>query len=731
MVAGFLAASFAALVAAADLRIHDVQGTAHVSPVVGQDVEGVEGIVTAVSSQGFFLQDPLDDGDPRTSEGIRVASSAKVTVGDRVVVAGSVREARPGCAACSALDEAYANLAVTEIASTSVVVSEHGMALPPPVVVGNERGARSPPRAIFATASLLDVEDAARSLDPAANAIDFYESLEGMRVEIDDATAAGPTVALAGGREELAVVASASSQSPLAPDAGERMFLSNALGAWLPDASLGDSLSGASIGVVDGGIGEYDVLLTGVGPFAVRAADRARAPSVTAPGELAVATFNLENLSLKSPASKVSQLAQIVVRDLGAPDLIAVQEVQDASGSTDDGTVDARPVYAMLVEAIAVAGGPRYAAIDIAPADGEDGGEPGGNIRVAALYRSDRGLALVDRRGAGAHTANAVIGMPPELAYSPGRVAPGALAFAQSRKPLAVEWTFRGATLFSIVVHFDSQRSDPPQFGRFQPAPKPSRVQRIEQAREVAVFVASLLERDPEARVIVLGDFNDVDSSPPMAPLEGIGLRDLVRKLVDQDRYTEIFEGGAQGLDHIMVSPALERVATGIAIAHVDAAFPHAASDHDPVLARFACECEVEPGGCALSCPRRGVGSARPVWTALLAAVAARLRLRRRFQAVESHAEDAAQASAERGARRRNGHAEKKHCPHAKCRGHGPAVAEKLKELVDGLGDGKRRLFLRENERVGHLEHRKREGEDSAGQKVRAQEGQGDPIKSA
>jgi hypothetical protein len=50
-------------------RIHDIQGAAHKSLLVGQ-VDRVPGIVTAVVRNGFYLQDPNPDADNATSEGI-------------------------------------------------------------------------------------------------------------------------------------------------------------------------------------------------------------------------------------------------------------------------------------------------------------------------------------------------------------------------------------------------------------------------------------------------------------------------------------------------------------------------------------------------------------------------------------------------------------------------------------------------------------------------------------
>ena len=61
-----------------------------------------------------------------------------------------------------------------------------------------------------------------------------------------------------------------------------------------------------------------------------------------------------------------------------------------------------------LIAAIQAAGGPTYEFQQINPVDDADGGQPGGNIRVGFLFRTDRGLAFVDRPGGTSTTARPV-----------------------------------------------------------------------------------------------------------------------------------------------------------------------------------------------------------------------------------------------------------------------------------------------------------------------------------
>src|SRR5262249_38229542 len=150
------------------------------------------------------------------------------------------------------------------------------------------------------------------------------------------------------------------------------------------------------------------------------------------PGQLAVSTFNFENLAPDNPQSKFDGLASLIVNNLRSPDLIAGEEVQDNSGATDNGVVDASQTLSKLTAAITAAGGPTYQWREIDPVDDQDGGQPGGNIRQVFLFRTDRGLSFVDRAGGDSTTPNAVTGSgaSTQLLYSPGRIAPADSAWS-------------------------------------------------------------------------------------------------------------------------------------------------------------------------------------------------------------------------------------------------------------------------------------------------------------
>lgn len=64
--------------------------------------------------------------------------------------------------------------------------------------------------------------------------------------------------------------------------------------------------------------------------------------------------------------------------NLAKPDIVAVEEVQDNDGATDDGVVAANQTISKLTDAIVAAGGPRYDSREIDPVNDQDGASPAG-----------------------------------------------------------------------------------------------------------------------------------------------------------------------------------------------------------------------------------------------------------------------------------------------------------------------------------------------------------------
>ena len=380
----------------------------------------------------------------------------------------------------------------------------------------------------------------------------------------------------------------------------ERVVLDDIVTPGLPDMNVGDHYVGVVSGVLDYNFGNFMVELTsmptvahdGVTPETTTPAD---------PGELSVGTFNFENLDPTDPPAKFTQLAEILVQNLGAPDIVSGEEVQDNTGPTDDGVVNADETLDELVAAIEAVGGPNYDYRYIDPVDDSDGGEPGGNIRQVFLFRTDTGVSFVDRPGGDPTTATTVVSGPggPELSASPGRIDPTNSAFLTSRKPLAGEFMFNDRHLFVIANHFNSKGGDQPLEGRFQPPARTSEMQRHKQAEIVHDFVAAILAVDANANVIVAGDLNDFQFSDTVSILKQDVLADLVDTLPENERYSYVFEGNSQTLDHILMSDALFGEPFVYDIVHVNAESADQASDHEPSVVRIGLneEPSVSAGG--------------------------------------------------------------------------------------------------------------------------------------
>src|SRR2546423_8450097 len=304
--------------------------------------------------------------------------------------------------------------------------------------------------------------------------------------------------------------------------------------------------------------------------------------------ELTVATFNVQNLDPGDGAAKFDTLAALIVNNMKSPDLIAVEEVQDNNGAADNGVVDPSVTIGTLITAISAAGGPTYSYRQTTPVNDQDGGEPGGNIRQIFMFRTDRGLSFVDRPGGDSTTATTVTsaGGTPQLSFSPGRIAPTNTAWTSSRKPLAAEFQFDGQRLFVVANHFNSKGGDQPLTGRFQPPSRSSEVQRHQQATIEAALVQDIRAIDPNANVVFLGDLNDFEFSETVHILEGAGLIDLYDAVPLAERYSYVFQGNSQTLDHILVSGSLA-ARSSLDVVHVNAEFADQASDHDPSVARI------------------------------------------------------------------------------------------------------------------------------------------------
>ncbi|MFF5764239.1 endonuclease/exonuclease/phosphatase family protein [Streptomyces tanashiensis] len=592
LAAGLLAGSSSAAAedAAAGVRVHDIQGTTRVSPLVGKQVTGVTGIVTGVrtyGSRGFWIQDPEADANPATSEGIFVFTSSvpTVAVGDAVSLNGTVTEYVPG-----GLNSG--NQSLTQISKPVVTVVSKDNPVPAPVTIApwsvpDEYTPEGDPAAGGSINGL--------TLDPETYALDYYESLEGTNVRVGTSRVVGATDPYSelwvtvkpwenrnwrGGT----VYGSYESQNTgrlqiqsLTPIAQQPF----------PKANVGDWLTGTTEGPLDfNQFGGYTLTARTLGKVEDKGLER-ETTDKQHKNELAVATYNVENLDPTDPQEKFDALAKAVVDNLASPDILALEEIQDNNGAKNDGTVAADQTVKKFTDAIVAAGGPAYEWRSVDPENGKDGGEPGGNIRQVFLFNPER-VSFTDRAGGDATTATAVTGSKGRaaLTLSPGRIDPSNAAWEASRKPLAGEFVFRGRTVFVIANHFGSKGGDESIVSHHQPPNRSSEAKRLLQAQAVNAFVKDIVAVEKQADVLVVGDINDFEFSGTTEALtDGDVLYPAVKSLPRSERYSYVYQGNSQVLDQILTSPGVHHFEYDSV--HINAEFADQDSDHDPQVLRF------------------------------------------------------------------------------------------------------------------------------------------------
>ncbi|KAK9824745.1 hypothetical protein WJX74_003940, partial [Apatococcus lobatus] len=323
-----------------NITIHEIQGIHQYSPYAGAAV-AVAGVVTGiVDRSGFYMQDPQSDDDPRTSEGIYVYThkaglqAANVSVGDMVTVRGTVSEFRYDSAA----------LPLTEIVTD---MDQQGVTKCPglfgpdsiihPVSIGCHAGGpgeRTPPLAVIKNDGLND------SLDIAEDGLDFYESLEGMLVAVKDPIAVGATDRFAAAwvvNNRGACSSGCNSRKGItaAPETNdfnpERIQLVTSSAIRRPSPfTVGDTvLEGQAEGIMSYGWDNFRLLLTkNITPES--GGMQPTRNSIFVPEDrathLTFGSYNIENFHISG--ERPSRIAKQIVENLGAPAVLALQEVQ-------------------------------------------------------------------------------------------------------------------------------------------------------------------------------------------------------------------------------------------------------------------------------------------------------------------------------------------------------------------------------------------------------------------
>ncbi|RSL69230.1 hypothetical protein CEP54_002422 [Fusarium duplospermum] len=585
---------------AAALTIAEINGNQYLSSYKGKNVSDVEGLVTAVGSSGFYLRSTKPDRSSVTSEGLYVfgkSAVSKVAVGDIVSLDGLVEEYR------SNNDYIY----LTEITSPRNIVVKSSDNKFKPKVIGKDTP--QPPRKHFSKLDGGDIfgvpnagsriSEVNPKLQPNTYGLDFWESLSGELVTVRSAYAISRPNNYGDfwvrGDWKVSGLNRHGGLTMLDRDANpEAITIGSPLDGSknADDTKLGDYI-GEITGVVTYAFGFYRILpLTATKP---QKRSDAEHPAVSFTSKssckgISVADYNTENLNPQS--THLPLVVEQIVNKLRTPDLIFLQEVQDNSGATNDGVVTANQTLAALADGIEAASGIEYAWTEVDPVNNEDGGQPGGNIRTAFLYRPDV-VELVKPNAGASDAANEVLDGP-SLKYNPGRIDPANAAWDDSRKPLVAMWKPVKGTqkpFFTVNVHFGSKGGSTSIHGDPRTPVNKGVEKRTQQAQVTADFIAQILKKDRKAHIIAAGDFNEFTQVAPIRTfVKQSGLVDLddAAKVPETERYTYLFDSNCQALDHMFISKKLRK---GVKYEHLhintwqDKAGE--VSDHDPSVALF------------------------------------------------------------------------------------------------------------------------------------------------
>jgi predicted extracellular nuclease len=542
------------------LTINEIQGSGPVGNLGPTETRG--NLVSAVGPDGFFMQmpDALADADDLTSNGIYVftGSAPTVVVGDEVTVSGNVTEF----------------FGLTEFtAPVTVTVTDVGLPLPEPVVFDATTPSPTPLEGLIAPE---------------------LERYEGMLVRVVDGTVTGPTdrfgdtIVTAKGHRLFREPGIAHPGHPGRPDlpvwdGNPEIFDIDADGLGRPHVDLP---AGARV-TVDGALAfafsDYTIWptsLTVTGDAVAVRPVRARDP-----GELTIAAQNVlrlfdlvdddgvddETPEAEAYALRLDKLSHQVRTALGAPDVVALQEVETLTALEDLAARIAADDPSLVYQAYLLEGN------DI------------GGIDNGFLVRDTVVVDSVEQLG-----ADSILELDGSL--------------LNDRPPLLLRGSYLGnGAAFPIVVIGVHQRSLSGIEGTSSGAER-VRAKRHAQAVELATFIQAEQENDPDVRLVVLGDFNAFEFTDGYVDVMGqvTGVFDPAGALVEgedivtpaltnwtfamdpSERYSFVFDGSAQSLDHVLTSSALEPFARGAAHARGNADVPASFGDDPGTALRSA-----------------------------------------------------------------------------------------------------------------------------------------------
>ena len=564
-------------------NIGEVQGESHESPLAGKEVIINNVVVTKTDKTGFYVQDKVSDNNPRTSDAVYVASKDKVTSGDLLKVQGTVKEGymeeysvKPG----QTFKKPAGSLTVTQIINATI--TKLGKAELPKALNISEKM----PKDI--------VDQTPTKYNPETEALDYWESLEGMRVEVTKPKVTGPQY-----KGDIYVLPGDYKGQKLNNIGGVNLRPGVQNTEVLPVtvgnkfvAKAKDYFNENISGVVTYRNKTYKIDPSTVPTLQDGGLKREVSKIYPAEDKLTIASYNIENFSAnnsghdETPEEKVDKIANSFIKEVHSPDIITLIEVQDNNGGVNDGTVDGVKSGEKLAQRIKSLGGPDYKYTEIAPVDGKDGGKPGANIRVAYLYNPKRVTLIGKEKGGSEEAARFVNG---HLEKNPARIDPKSVHFEKVRKSLAAEFEFKGERIVVIANHLKSKLGDDAIYGSNQPSVENTKAKRIEEAKILNAFIKEGLRQNPNLKFVLTGDFNDFEFSDSVKTIVGNELVNLMAEHEQGDRYSYFYRGSNQSLDNILISKNIKDKVVFSPV-HINASFMEEhgrASDHDPVVVQI------------------------------------------------------------------------------------------------------------------------------------------------
>jgi predicted extracellular nuclease len=599
--------------------IPQIQGSAHLSPVHGHRVT-TRGIVTASGSVQYYpggeeayIQCPKGDGNPKTSDAIHLhfrKLDRPLEIGDEIEVTGTVYE--------QWFESGLSRTGLREI--TNVKVLRKNAPLPEPILLG--RGGRQIPSSVISNwignvnyKPELDLDEA----------LDFFESIEGMRVRIRDPRITG----FRGGNEEFYRTRPKGYLNLyVMPDGKRRTYQTTPQGGEIVDVMKNDFVPNLvtiisnhlthgvdtnayyDVGkIIEGdvvGVFGYEANLFGGAEYAMvipqpqesliqfakentkrtELTDRPITNLVASPDHLTVAVYNVENLA-GNEHDRLEEIGRSIAINLQCPDVISLVEVQDENGldfNNDFGSAEA--TLQGLIDNTPCGPDVAYDFLNIDPFAHNDGGQPGGNIQVAYIYNKNR--ITFRPRGNPTSLMDNYLRGDGRVFHNPMRLFTRDSSFSSARKSLLVEFEFNGQVVVFIANHFNAKLGDSPMWGAIQPQVTGSEAKRREMARKLNQLIQRMLMFNPDIPIVALGDFNAFSEDGSMIILQGKELTNLSTHLLPfNQRYSYNFNGKSQQIDHVFVTNNMLSMNPEFEIPNINTDFMARLADHDPVIARF------------------------------------------------------------------------------------------------------------------------------------------------